>query len=265
MPDFGSLDTLLIEQKDFALYITLNRPETRNAMNNQMVAELTHVFTKVHGDLSIRAIILQGADGFFCSGGDIKEMRDNPITPADSANNLDAMLRAVNHASQVVIARIEGAAIGGGLGLACVSDIAIADEETKFGLTEVRLGIAPAFISPYVIERVGLTRARELMLTGRRFSGRQASEYGIVHEACANDQLDHFVDVDLDEIRQCSPNAIAKIKELIFTVHNKPVEDTVQYRAELLSSLRQSDEAQEGLLAFMEKRPADWTTGQTDD
>ena len=198
-------------------------------MNNKMVAELTDLFTQLRDNREIRTVILAGAEGNFCSGGDIKEMRDSPVTPADSAHNMDAMLRAVNQASQVVIARIEGAALGGGLGLACVSDIAIASEDAKFGLPEVRLGIAPSFISPYVIKRIGLTRARELMLTGRRFSGKLAQEYGIVHEACSPDQLDHFIEVELDEIRQCAPGAIAAIKGLIFTVYDKPVEETVAF------------------------------------
>ncbi len=265
MTDFENLETLAVEQKNFALYVTLNRPESRNAMNNKMVAELTDLFTQLRDNREIRTVILAGAEGNFCSGGDIKEMRDSPVTPADSAHNMDAMLRAVNQASQVVIARIEGAALGGGLGLACVSDIAIASEDAKFGLPEVRLGIAPSFISPYVIKRIGLTRARELMLTGRRFSGKLAQEYGIVHEACSPDQLDHFIEVELDEIRQCAPGAIAAIKGLIFTVYDSPVEETVAYRADLLDSLRKGEEAQEGLLAFMEKRPAKWVSGDSND
>lgn len=262
MTGFENLETLLLEEKNFTLTITLNRPETRNAMNNTMVKELTEVFASLRENRQIRAVIIQGAQNNFCSGGDIKEMRDSTLSPADSATNLDAMLRSVNQASQVVIARVEGAALGGGFGLVCVCDIAIAAEDAKFGLPEVRLGVAPAYISPYVINRIGLTRARELMLTGRRFSGKLAQEYGIVHEACSPDQLDHFIEVELDEIRQCAPGAIAAIKELIFAVHDKPVEDTVNYRADLLDRLRRGDEAQEGLLAFMEKRPPNWVSGE---
>lgn len=265
MTDFENLETLLVEQKNFALHVTLNRPETRNAMNNKMVAELTDLFVGLQDNRDIRTVILSGVNGAFCSGGDIKEMRGNSITPADSAHNMDAMLRAVNQASQVVIARIEGAALGGGFGLACVSDIAIAAEDAKFGLPEVRLGIAPAFISPFVIKRIGLTRARELMLTGRRFSGKLAREYGIVHEACSADQLDHFIEIELDEIRHCAPGAIAAIKALIFTVYDTPLEETVAYRAELLDSLRHGEEAQEGLLAFMEKRSPQWGSGDNND
>lgn len=265
MSNFDSLETLLVEQQDFTMYVTLNRPETRNAMNFQMVGELTQVFTQLRDRRDVRAIILSGSEGTFCSGGDIKEMRENPVPATESANNLDNMLRAVNQASQVVIAKVEGAAMGGGFGLVCVSDIAIADEETKFALPEVRLGIAPSYISPFVLQRIGLTRARELMLTGRRFNGKLAQVYGIVHEACSNDQLNHFIEVELDEIRQCAPGAIAAIKDLIFNVYRKPLDDTVAYRAELLNTLRTGKEAQEGLLSFIEKRAPVWVSGAQND
>lgn len=260
-----SYETLLVEQDDFTLTITLNRPETRNAMNYKMVAELNDIFSSLRPNRDIRAVVLQGADGTFCSGGDIKEMQDTTVPTFDSASNLDAMLRTVNQSSQVVIARVEGAALGGGLGLICVSDIAVADEMATFSLPEVRLGIVPSFISPYVLARVGLTRTRELMLTGRRFDGKQAKQYGFVHEACSSDQISHYIEVELDEIRQCAPGAIAAAKELIFRVHNQPLDETVAYRSELLNALRAGDEAQEGFASFIEKRPAIWVTGDSGD
>lgn len=239
-------------------YVTLNRPQVRNAMNIQMVAELTQVFTQLREHRAVRVIVLSGAGGFFCAGGDIKEMRENAVPAEDSANNLDAMLRACDTASQVVIARVEGAAIGGGFGLVCVSDIAIASDDATFGLTEVRLGVAPAFISPFVLRRIGLTRSRELMLTGRRFKGQEAVAYGLVHQSCPTDAMDDCIAQKLGEIQQCAPDAIAKIKELIFEVIDKPLDDTVAYRAQLLNTLRQGEEAQEGLLAFAQKRPPRW-------
>ncbi|MGJ3238319.1 MAG: enoyl-CoA hydratase/isomerase family protein [Anaerolineae bacterium] len=263
--DLGTPETLLLEQRQFTLYITLNRPRTRNAMNNQMVAELTDIFARIHGDRTIRAIVLQGSDGTFCSGGDIKEMRNSDITLTDSANNLDRMLSSVNQAPQIVIARVEGSALGGGFGLVCVSDIALADAEAIFGLPEVRLGVAPSFISPYVIKRIGLTRARELMLTGRRFGGHVAKEYGIVHEVHAASTLDNALTAQIEEISACAPGAIAAIKNLIFAVDGMPLEATVALRADLLDALRRGEEAQEGLLAFMEKRPAQWMIGANDD
>lgn len=258
MDTFPQYETLAITTDEMLVNVTLNRPEAKNAMNFKMVAELTDVFTRLKGDRRYRAILLSGADGTFCAGGDIKEMRENTVPSSESAHNLDVMLRSADTADQIVIARVEGAALGGGLGLVCVSDIAIADENAQFGLPEVRLGIAPAFISPFVIRRLGLTRSRELMLTGRRFSGRQAETYGLVHIACTPDEMEHCVEVELDEIRQAAPGAISAIKELIFAVMETPLDDTVDYRADLLNTLRAGDEAQEGMLAFIEKRAPKW-------
>jgi isohexenylglutaconyl-CoA hydratase len=255
------LETVDVRFDDMVAYVTLNRPEVRNAMNIKMVAELTEVFTSLKGHRDVRVIVLQGTGGFFCAGGDIKEMRDNPVPAEDSAHNLDVMLRACDTASQVVIARVEGGAIGGGFGLVCVSDIALTSDDTTFGLSEVRLGVAPAFISPFVLRRIGLSRTRELMLTGRRFKGQEAREYHLVHESRPSGELDRLLESKLDELRQCAPGAIAAIKELIFEVFDKPLDETVAYRANLLNQLRSGTEAQEGLLAFSEKRSPNWVTG----
>lgn len=256
-----SLQTLEIIVEGPIAHVVLNRPEVKNAMNFRMVEELTLVFRTLHSNRDIRCILLRGAGGTFCAGGDIKEMREQPVPSIENAHNLDAMLRACNQAAQVVIAQVEGAALGGGFGLLCVSDIAIASTSAQMGLPEVRLGLAPAYISPFVIQRVGLTRARELMLTGRRFDGQTAKSYGLVHEACAPEELGACTERVLDEIRACAPGAIAAIKELIFTVMETPLDNTVAYRGELLNRLRQSAEAQEGMLAFMQKRPASWVSG----
>jgi isohexenylglutaconyl-CoA hydratase len=148
--------------------------------------------------------------------------------------------------------------MGGGFGLVCVSDIAIASADTKMGLPEVRLGLVPALISPYVIQRLGLTRARELMLTGRRFSGEEARVYGLVHEVCPPDQLDHRVEAVLADLRQCSPNALAACKRLMFAVMDQSLDDTVTYRAALLTELRHSEEGLEGMMAFAQKRKPQW-------
>lgn len=259
---FENLETLEVRLDDMVAHVTLNRPQSRNAMNFRMVEELHRVFTELHENRTVRVILLSGAGGNFCAGGDIKEMRENPVPALESGSNLDAMLRACNEAAQVVIAKIEGSALGGGFGLACVSDIAVASTDAQFGLPEVRLGVAPAFISPFVINRIGLTRSRELMLTGRRFDGTEAHRLGLIHQVCKPNDLDHCIDAYLDELRYCAPGAVAAVKELIFAVQDKPLDETVAYRADLLNRLRAGEEAQEGLLAFMEKRHAKWVTGE---
>src|SRR4051812_24374297 len=207
MDSFETVDVIITPP--FA-YITLNRPAVKNAMNNQMVLVIIAAFASLKNNREVRAIVLNGADGTFCAGGDIKEMQALQTGASDNfSGTLDKMLRIINEAPQVVIAKIEGAALGGGFGIVCVTDIAIASTEAKFGLPEVRLGIVPAIISPYIIQRIGLTRARELMLTGRRIDGSAACNYSIVHEAVMPEELDARLQVILDEIAQCSPHALA--------------------------------------------------------
>ncbi|MAU09224.1 MAG: enoyl-CoA hydratase [Anaerolineaceae bacterium] len=259
MPDSNTRDQdILFEMNGFVATVTLNRPQAKNALTYAMMERLYTIFTELKGNRDVRAVILRGAGGTFCAGGDIKQMRDTPIPSSMAAGNIDAMLRAINEASQVVITRVDGAAIGAGFGLISVSDIAVASETAIFSLPEVRLGIAPAFISPYIIDRIGLTRARELFLTGRRFGGQDAEKYGLVHECVPENELDAAVEHWLDHLKQCAPGAIAATKEIIFEVRNKPLDETVEFRADRVNQLREAEEAQEGMRAFIEKRPANW-------
>jgi isohexenylglutaconyl-CoA hydratase len=242
--------------------VTLNRPHVKNAMNQRMIEELIHAFTALREQPQVRAIVLDGAEGTFCAGGDIEELR----AAADASGaeqltqtaRLDAVLRLVNTAPQIIITVVEGAAFGGGFGLVCVSDIAIANADARLGLPEVRLGLIPAVIAPYVIRRVGLTRARQIMLTGARFDGVAALQYGVVHEALVGDGLYVRLEGVLEEIRQCAPNALRACKQMIFEVLDKPLDDTLRNRASLLVQLRASDEAKEGMEAFLERRRARW-------
>jgi isohexenylglutaconyl-CoA hydratase len=193
-------DTLELREEGFALHITLNRPESRNAMSLQMTQDLRAVFTAIENSEDIRVVVLRGANGHFCAGGDIKDMAGARMRAAESGND-DAyaelnrafghMLTQVDHAPQVVVALLEGAVLGGGFGLACVSDVAIALESAQFGLPETSLGIIPAQIAPFVLQRIGMTQARRLALLGGRFNGSEAARLGIVHQVVADtDALD---------------------------------------------------------------------------
>ncbi|MFN8373284.1 MAG: enoyl-CoA hydratase-related protein [Anaerolineae bacterium] len=255
-----SFETITLDLTPPFAYLTLNRPHAKNAMSMQMVLDLLAAFEALRDNRAVRAVLLSGVGDTFCAGGDIKEMAAAFQSGEPQANRglLDTLLRAVNQAPQVIIAKVQGAAMGGGFGLLCVSDIAIADSSATFGMPEVRLGLAPALISPFVIARIGLTTARRLMLTGTRFGAEKALEYGLIHEACAPEALDARVQAALDEVRQCSPNAIAAIKKLMFEVTTKTLDETVDYRANLLDTLRRSDDGMEGMMAFVEKRPAKW-------
>lgn len=262
METLKNLETLDVQVEDWVVWVTLNRPDSKNAMNQQMVLDLLTAFETIRSNRDIRAIVLSGSGHTFCAGGDIKEMAaafQNPALSAQASSaEFDRLLQLVNTMPQVVIAMIEGAAMGGGFGLVCVSDIAVTTETARFGLPEVRLGLVPALISPYVIERVGLTRARQLMLMGERFTGDKALEYGLVHYVTHPSAIDDKVQEILAEVQQCGPSAIAACKDLIFRVKDAPLDATVTFRADLLDSIRRTDEAMEGMMAFAEKRPAKW-------
>lgn len=262
--DLQNLQTVSVNIEKSVARVMLNRPDVKNAMSFQMVLDLLAVFDTLRDNRDVRAVVLSGAGGTFCAGGDVNELREtihanDPTADQAEAGNFDTLLRAVNQAPQVVIAQVEGAAMGGGFGLVCVSDIAIASETAKFGMPEVRLGLVPSFISPYVIQRVGLTRARELMLTGRRFGGSEAREYGIAQYVCLPEKLDETTQGVLSDVLKGGPKALAACKALIFEVLDKDLDATVAYRADLLNRLRQSEEAHEGLMAFLMKRAAQWT------
>jgi isohexenylglutaconyl-CoA hydratase len=238
--------------------ITLNRPEARNAMSLAMVEELLRCFTALREETNrdVRVVILRAAGQTFCAGGDLRDMSAASGEGAGIGARLDDLLRAVNEAPQVVVARVQGAAMGGGLGLICVSDIAVADEDATFALPEVRLGLAPAVISPFVIQRIGFTRARQLMLTGRRFGVVAALEYGLISEAAPLGRLDAQVEVTVEDILKCAPNALRECKRLLFAVLTQP--DALEERVATFERLRTSDEAAEGIMAFIQKKPAPW-------
>lgn len=255
-------ETLDIQADGAALRVTLNRPDVHNAMSNQMVEELIAVFERIRDDRTVRAVVIAAAGRTFCAGGDIRDLQADAGMTHDERvavmARFDAMLRAVNEAPQVTLACVQGAALGGGFGLVCVTDIVIAGEQARFGLPEVRLGVSPALISPYVVARIGLARARYLMLTGGQLSAAQALEAGLVQQVRAADELDQAVHELLSQVMHCAPNAVAETKKLLSYISGRSPEETLPYRAELISRLRYSAEGQEGMSAFIDKRPPAW-------
>lgn len=261
-------DTLLLREDGFVLYITLNRPESRNAMSLQMTQELRAVFTAIKDNLAIRAVVLRGAGGHFCSGGDIKDMAGARLQAVQTGNDeayaelnraFGHLITQVDHAPQVVIALLEGAVLGGGFGLACVSDVAIAIESAQFGLPETGLGVIPAQIAPFVVQRVGLTQARRLALIGARFNGAEAARLGIAHQAVADvAALDAALAEVLAQIRKCAPQANRATKALLHRVGQEPLETLLDDAARQFARAVAGPEGAEGTLAFVQKRPATW-------
>jgi methylglutaconyl-CoA hydratase len=242
--------------------VTLARPEVRNAFNEYVIRELRETFTNLSNDDSIRAVVLGGKGKVFCGGADVHYMRDaldlsyeHNVADAEEMSN---MFRAIDRCSKPVIGRIHGAALGGGAGLVAVCDVAIATEATIFGFTEVKLGIIPAVISPFVIAKIGVSNARALFLTGERFDAERALKIGLIHDVVDPDELDTLdtsVDAVINELRTAGPRAVSAVKALIPRVAAASYDDTLEITASAAATARASDEGQEGMRAFLEHRP----------
>ncbi|MBE2183811.1 MAG: enoyl-CoA hydratase/isomerase family protein [Anaerolineae bacterium] len=254
--------TILLQDAPPFAAITLNRPARHNAMSFQMIEELIAAFNALRERPDIRAVVISGAGDHFCVGGDINDLKAAGGMAAEAqdeaVSGIDRLLRRIIKAPQVVIARVHGSALGGGFGLVCACDIAIGAVDASFGLPEARLGIVPALIAPYVIRRIGLSRAGVIMLTGARFDGVSAHEYGVIHEVCPKDILDECIDAVLNEIHQCSPAALRACKQLLQVSESQSLEQSLPFRTRTLNTLRAGEDGQEGMLAFMQKRPPKW-------
>lgn len=257
-----TFETITCEIRGPVAEVTLNRPESRNAMSHQMVEELLSCFHELAEESygNIRVVVLRAAGRVFCAGGDVRDLRSTVEEENRGAvARLEELLIAVNEAPQVVIARVQGPALGGGLGLICVCDIVAAGSEARFALPEVRLGLVPSIISPYVIARVGLPRARQLMLTGREIGGAAAYEYGLVtHTAGSPEELDQLVSDVVSDVLKGAPQALRECKRLLFVAASSGRVETLEYRIDLLNRLRAGSEAQAGMLAFIQRQRAPW-------
>lgn len=259
-------ETLLLTLQGGVLDVVLNRPEKRNAMNDTMVRELRDVFAAIHDDRSVRAVVLRGAEGNFCSGGDISGMNARSAPEAGAKpvmwefnRSFGRMITEVNAAPQVVIACLEGAVLGGGFGLACISDVAIADTQARFGMPETGLGIIPAQIAPFVVKRIGLTQARKLALLGDWVAGDRAEALGLVHMVTSGqDAMDAALAKVLESVQRAAPGANALTKKLLLAVDQLEHEALLDQAADWFAEALGSEEGREGTRAFMEKRKPNW-------
>lgn len=243
-------------------HVRLQRPDVRNALNAELIEALRSTFAELAQRSAIRAIVLSGEGKVFCGGADIAMMRES--LDLDHAENvagaraLSEMYRAIDTCPKPVIAKIHGAALGGGAGLVVVCDIAIAATDTVFGFTEVKLGIIPAVISPFVLAKIGTSHARALFLTGERFDARRALAIGLVHEVVVGDAVDLAVERVVGEIISAGPQAIAAAKQLIARIRETSYAESKEMTAEAIAAQRVSDEGQEGLRAFLDRRDPAW-------
>lgn len=250
--------------------LTLNRPDVRNAFNEHVIAELSEWAARTREAAlrhEVRAVVLAGAGKMFCAGADVNWMSQAlGYTEEENLRDATAMSRmfaAINELPAAVIGRIQGAALGGGAGLAAVCDIVVAEDAALFGFTETRLGIIPAVISPFALAKIGQAAARELFLTGARFSAARAKEIGLVQEVVPAADLDAAVARHVKELLAAGPAAVAAAKALIPTVWGRPIAEAMPITAAAIAARRVSPEGQEGLRAFLEKRPAGWIDGRS--
>ncbi|KON81837.1 enoyl-CoA hydratase/isomerase family protein [Azoarcus sp. PA01] len=256
-------DTLEIGIQDGVATIWMNRPDVHNAFNAQLIADLTASCRELDADDTVRVVVLAGRGKSFSAGADLNWMKAAAAASVednlDDARRLAAMLRTIAEMGKPTIARVQGAALGGGMGLAAACDICVAAEPAVFATSEVKFGIIPAAISPYVIRAIGERQAYRYFQTAERITAARAAEIGLAHEVVAAAALDAKVAEIVAALLQGGPKAQAAAKDLIRNVANRPVGDAVvEDTARRISRLRATPEAQEGLDAFLSKRPAAW-------
>ena len=254
--------SLLTERDGPVFHVRLNRPDVRNAFDEEVIASLTAAAREAGSNREIRAMVLSGTGKAFCAGADLAWMT-KAIAYTREENRRDAedlarMLETLDTLPVPLIGRVHGAALGGGAGLVAVCDIAIAADDATFGFTEAKLGIIPAVISPYVLQKIGPSAARELFLTASRFSAKRARRMGLIHKIVPESDLDSAVDECVQEILSSAPGAIAAAKALIKDVANRPSADVIGLTTTRIAEQRVSAEGQEGMRAFLQKRKPNW-------
>lgn len=254
--------TIKFSFKEKVATITLNRPEIHNAFNEVMIRELLETYREIAEMEHIRVVVLTGEGKSFCAGADLKWMGD--VINYSFEQNLNESLQLAElfytmyTLPKPTIAKVNGAAIGGGTGLVAVNDIVIASERAKFSLSEVKLGLVPACISPYVFKRVGERGCRELFLTGQRVNAEESLKFGLSNQVVPEAELDAAVEKLIAQLITSGPNALGICKDLLEKVPQMSLEQAKTYTAESIAALRISDEGQEGMKAFFEKRPPKW-------
>lgn len=256
----GAMETLQLQRRGPIAWILLNRPEVHNAFNATVISELQQVFAELSADPKARVLVLASEGKHFCAGADIDWMRSQAgaTDQENKASGLEMarLFEVIDRCPKPVVARIQGAALGGGSGLVCAVDLAIAGPRALFGFTEVRLGIIPAVISPFVIRRLGYSEAKARFLTGSRFGAEEALRIGLVH-ALAED-LDAEVERTVHELLCGAPGAHAATKELMRSVWETPFDKQLELTAAATAAARASADGREGLSAFLEKRKPAW-------
>lgn len=255
--------TLKIERRGAAVWVWMNRPELHNAFDETLIAELTAAFTEFDADPAVRAIVLAGAGKSFSAGADLNWMKRQGEAPLEAnvadARQLATLFRTISMCATPTIARVHGAALGGGMGLGAACDICVASTKAQFATSEVRLGIIPAAIGPYVVRAIGARAAQRYFLSGERFDAAEALRIGLLHEVVDDAALDARIDAIVDALLRAGPDAQAAAKSLLRAITGAPIDAAlIADTARRIADVRASAEAREGLAAFLDKRPPAW-------
>jgi methylglutaconyl-CoA hydratase len=255
--------TIEFEHKDDLGIVWLNRPDIHNAFNEIMITELIEVFEAINEMKEVRIALLRGRGKSFCAGADLNWMRGVAKYSFEQnfkeSLNLSKCFFTIYTCKKPTIAVVHGAAIGGANGLLASCDFAYAEENTTFSLSEVKIGIVPACISPYITKRVGEYGSKELMITGKRFKGKEAEHYRLVNKSLPAEELEQYINSVIDLLRTSGPVAMTQCKNLIFNISNKEtIEEALTSTARMIAEIRASEEGQEGMAAFLEKRKPKW-------
>jgi methylglutaconyl-CoA hydratase len=258
------MDELRIEQRGHARWLILNRPERRNALSRDLLRALHGAISAAASYGDVRSIVLAGAGPVFCAGADLSEFQqiDDPALVAADGEILSRLLATIAESPKPVIARVHGAALGGAVGLVAAADLAIADSTAVFGLSEVRLGLVPAVISPFVVRALGRRAAQALMLTGQRIHATEACRIGLIQRVVEPNELDAAVDELVEQLLHGAPGALADVKRLLDVIEGRSLDDARDLTTQILADRRLSDEGQEGMKAFLDKRSAAWAPNQ---
>lgn len=256
-------ETIILEIKDCIGTIWLNRPDVHNAFNNVMLTEIADCIESLNDSNNIACLIIRGRGKSFCAGADISWMQDVAKNTYEENYNdslrLSKCFLTIYHCKKPTIAVVHGVSLGGANGILSACDFAYCSDETTFSLSEVKIGIIPACISPYVIKRVGEYGSRELMLSGKRIKGKEAEQYRLVNKSLKPDKLDEYVNSVIALLKTSGPAAMTHCKNLIFEVSNNlTIEQAYDYTAKMIADIRLSEEGQEGMAAFLEKRKPNW-------